>query len=259
MVKEKITTSEQYLENLAKTQEPLERQVENLESLREKLGELIKKRLKEDVILYYGGSKERDTLLRDKPDLNIGIFWPEDTDKSMEELHALVGKTLKKKWSKTRSKNIGWEVPYKQDFSLSVIPGIILDSNTQNTLFYWESAEELIETSLKGQDEYIRENDRGSIVRLLKLWKMRKKVPLNSFILEIMCINACKGINRTQMERQAKRMFNYIYENIDKVNVYDPINEGNLISNVMNDKVKVEIKQAALQALQADNWGKVFK
>jgi hypothetical protein len=259
MVKEKLTTSEQYLSSLVKSQEPLGRQMENLETLSNRIGQFIKKRLKDDVSLYYGGSKARNTLLRQIPDLNIGIYWPENSDKTLEEIHSLVGKALKKKWGKTTPKNIGWEVMYKTDFFFTVIPGMIINEKTQTTIFYWKSAEELIETSLKFQDEYIKDNDRGNIIRLLKLWKLRKGVPINSFIIELMCINACKGIKRTEIEKQASRMFNYLYENIDRINVYDPANEGNLVSDIMSDEDKASTKQFALLALQANNWGKIFK
>ena len=259
MPKDKIATNEQYLKKLVEDQEPLGKQVENLNTLSNRLGQFIQKRFKDQTILYYGGSKERNTLLRERPDLNIGIFWSENCDKTLEEIHALVGKSLKKKWSKTIAKNIGWEVMYKEDFYFSVIPGMIANSETQMALFYWESEEELIETSLKLQDEYVKENDRGNIVRLLKLWKLRKKVPISDFVLELMCINACKGINRNEIEKQASRMFNYFHENIDKTNVYDPINNQILISNIMNEEAKQETKNIALEALQADNWGKVFK
>jgi hypothetical protein len=259
MAKDKISTNEQYLKNLVEEQKPLERQLENLNTLSTRLGELIKKRLKDEVTIYYGGSKERGTLLRVKPDLIMGIYWPEESDKTLEEIHALVGKSLKKKWSKTTAKNIGWNVMYKEDFYFSVIPGKIINSKTQKAIFYWESAEELLETSLKLQDEYIKENDRGNIVRLLKLWKLRKNIPISDFILELMCINACKGINRNEIEKQASRMFNFIYDNIEKLNVYDPVNEENLVSNMMDNMSKEKTKKIALSALQADNWGKVFK
>ena len=259
MAKDKISTNEQYLRQLVEGQEPLGKQLDNLKTLSSRLGEFIKKRLKDDVSIYLGGSKERNTLLREKPDLTIGIYWPEDSVKSLEEIHALVGKSLKKKWSKTSAKNLGWNVMYKEDFYFAVIPGMIIDEKTQKAIFYWESAEELIETSLKLQDNYIKENDRGNIIRLLKLWKLRKNVPISDFILELMCINACKGINRTEFEKQASRMFNYIHDNIENLNIYDPVNEENLVSDMMDDASKKKTKELALLALQADNWGKVFK
>jgi len=259
MGKDKISTSEEYLAKLVRDQEPLARQLENLDMLSKRLGQVIKKRIKDEVSLYCGGSKQRNTLVRQNPDLIIGVYWPEESDKTLEEIHELVGKKLRKKWSNTVAKNLGWEVMYKSDFYFSVLPGKIIDLKTQNAIFYWKSAEELIESSLKLQDDFIKENDRGNIIRLLKLWKQNKQVPISTFMLELMCINACKGINRDELEKQASRMFNYIYDNIEKINVYDPINEENLVSAIMDDQAKQETKQAALEALQANNWGKVFK
>jgi len=233
MVREKISTNEQFLAKLVELQQPFSKQLENLSILSKRIGALIEKRLKEDVTLYYGGSKERDTLLRDRPDLNIGILWPEDSDNTLEEIHAKVGKALRKKWGKPTPKNIGWEVPYKENFKFSVIPGKFINNKNQGAIFYFSSVEELVETSLKIQDDYIRESDRGNIIRLMKLWIVRRQVPLNSCIIELICINACKGINRNQIERQADRIFDFIYDNIEKIKIYDPANEENLISDIV--------------------------
>lgn len=92
----------------------------------------------------------------------------------------------------------------------------------------------------------------------MKLWKKRNVVPLKTFILEYMIIEACKGISRNNLEPQLNEAFGFIYDNILSIKIADPANSQNIISNDISSESKHRIRRLANQALDADSWNQVF-
>ena len=87
MSREKVTTNEQFLNKLVESQVPVEKQIQNLESLEQKITNNIKNALKQDVTFYFGGSKTRNTMLKEKFDSNIIVYWPQKSKKEPQEIY----------------------------------------------------------------------------------------------------------------------------------------------------------------------------
>ncbi|MHA1292916.1 MAG: hypothetical protein ACTSQJ_09640 [Promethearchaeota archaeon] len=259
MTKEKISTSEQFLKKLIESQKPLPKQLNNLETLKQRIKEVIKKNINIDLSFYFGGSLKRETMLKEIFDLNVVVYSKENTVKSVKEFHAEIGKAIKKKYKKINEKNIGWELLYKEGFHIDVIPGVLINRENGKSRFYNTNTEKQLETSIELHDHYIQNSERSNVIQLMKLWKLRRRVPINSFLLELITLLGCRGINRTQLEKQVIKVFNYIRNNIENIKIKDPANQNNDLSDLITREDKTRIKELAQEALYAKTWNKIFK
>jgi hypothetical protein len=104
----------------------------------------------------------------------------------------------------------------------------------------------------------VRRSGRQDVIKLMKLWRIRKEVPIKTFLLENMVIEACKGITRSIIEPHLIKAFEHISEAILIKKIYDPSNINNIISNDLPIEHKHRIKNLADNALDAQYWQDVF-
>ncbi|MHA1147690.1 MAG: hypothetical protein ACTSR8_05550 [Promethearchaeota archaeon] len=259
MPKEKITSNNEFFLKLLQTQNLLPKQQTNLDTIYKRIEDHLKKTITENLQFYLGGSTKRKTALKDCFDLTIVIYTTTTQDRDIQNFNQEIGKALKKKWRGIKPKTIGYEIPYKSNFHINILPGIITNPNNNFAQFYNSATDEILKTSIELQDKFILENDRGNPIRLLKIWKLRREVPINSFFLELMVIKICKGINRDELENQITRVFKYLNENIASANPKDPANEDNVLRRLLTVSDRAKVIEATQQVLEAKTWNKVFK
>jgi len=107
--------------------------------------------------------------------------------------------------------------------------------------------------------EHIERHDRRDVIKLLKLWKYRRDVPIKIFLLEIMTHLACYDVKSEFLSDQLEAVFEYIATNIVNKPFYDPANRDNIISADLTRREKFEIRDKAIKALNRENWGQIFK
>lgn len=134
---------------------------------------------------------------------------------------------------------------------------IILNQRNFAYLFN-RNLESRFRTSVKKQVNYVKKSRRQDTIRLMKLWKKRKSVPIKTFILENLVIEGCKGIGRSLIEPQLNAAFKYIEDNINSIRITDPANPQNLITNDINREQKNRIRRLATQAIDAESWNHIF-
>ncbi len=259
MGKERIETNEDFFRKILEVHKITPDQKKFIETSQIKLEKVFQKHLNGEFNVFYGGSLEKKTMIREECDLYVIINFPPQTTDNIENIYSNVGKILNKKWKKSRSKSIGWESQLKNYFHINIIPGIEIKPEEFIAYYYNSDNQTQIETNIKAQISHISNSNREDLIKLMKLWKIRRNVPIKSFILEELAIIGSKGVSRIQLEKQILQVFRYIHDNIESKKIYDPANQNNVISDLIKDSEKTEIKNITLQALQAKNWGKVFK
>jgi hypothetical protein len=115
-----------------------------------------------------------------------------------------------------------------------------------------------MQTSLKTHIDAVRGSGRTDVIRLMKLWKVRRTVPFKTFILELMTVDGCKGLLTSDLEQQLLRALAYIRDRIQIARVEDPANSNNIISDDLSTADKQAIAAAARAAITANTWGDVF-
>ena len=156
------------------------------------------------------------------------------------------------------SKRVGWELPFEGDFHIDVIPGKGSSTDNRYAYLYNKDTGGRFQTSIEIQVNYVKKSQRQDTIRLMKLWKKRKDVPIKTFILEHMVIEGCRGVPRNTLEPQLNTAFQFIENNITTKRITDPANSQNIISNDLSTEEKNRIKRLATQAIDAKSWGQVF-
>jgi hypothetical protein len=208
---------------------------------------------------YYAGSYGKRTMIRQRYDLDIAIYWPSTVSYSIKGIYDAVGQLLKKNWKVVNSKTVSWELPFEGGFHIDVVPGRAVDWTFKEANLYRTDTSTTLKTSLKTHIDFVRDSGRRDAIRLLKLWRERKKVPFKkSFLLEVMTIAGCSGTRFDDLGTQVQTALVHIRDSILTCNVADPANGNNSLSDDLAAVQRLQIRQAAANAAAAANWDVVF-
>ncbi len=259
MTKEKIKTNEEFLAKLLGVYELAPEQKEFLEKNKQKVEETLKINLTDKISFFYGGSEAKNTSIKLNYDLDVVVYLESGSKDRAKEFYEKVGEIIRKKLKKPKQNSIGWEIPFKANFQLTVIPGVKTSEKDKRAFFYNANVEKVIESNIELQVDYVHNSERTDAIRLVKLWKARRDVPIDNFLLETLVIEACRGIDRKKLEKQIMRVFNYVNENIDTKPVLDPANPQRNLTDEISSEIKQKIKALADQALDAKTWKLIYK
>jgi hypothetical protein len=250
--------SNQYLESVLAGQDLLPQELATLQGLRAEVERLITP-LGGNPRFYYAGSYGKDTIIRDRYDLDVVIYWPSTITDTLKALFDITGSVLRKRWNVVNPKTVAWEVPFDGGFHIDAVPGRALDASYRYANLHRRDTGTSLQTSIKTHIDHVRNSGRRNVIRLLKLWRNRNNVPLKTFILELVTVDACKGYPTNDLGPQLMAVFQYIENNIVTAKVIDPANTNNVISDDLTLQEKYQIQAAARTARGAQYWNQVFR
>lgn len=251
-------SNEDFFRQILEDQKLDSNQIDNLKNQRDAIvGELVEE-IGGNPIISDGGSYAKGTMIQASYDLDIVLYWPTNFQYSPKNLYIEVGGVLQSKGRNPRSKKVGWEIPFPGNFHIDVIPGKTIINKKDYAYLFNTDTEGRFQTSVKKQVNYVKRSGRQDIIKLMKLWMIRKEVPIKTFLLENMVIEACKGITKSIIEPQLLKAFEHISEEILIKKIHDPSNINNIISNDLPTEHKNRIKNLAENALGAEYWQDIF-
>lgn len=250
--------AQQYLQQLLVSQDLSSGELNVLRDLRLQVEDALSK-LEGSPRFYYAGSYGKNTMIRERYDLDIVAYWPTSTSYTIKGIFDGTGTQLKKLWSSAHPKTVCWETNFRGGFHIDVVPGRALDTNFKEANLHRTDTATTLKTSLKVHIDTVRGSGRRQAIRLLKLWRERNKVPFKkSFLLEMMTISGCKGTSFEELPEQVLAALRFICDKIETINVIDPANTNNSLSDDLSPSDRYLIKQAAQTALDASNWNSMF-
>lgn len=250
-------TNQEYLQSLLATQCLQPADLARLQGLRAKIeGQLDT--FEGSPRFYYAGSYGKDTIIRSSYDLDIVMYWPHDTKFSLAGIFSAVGESLKKHWTVVQPKTVAWRLPFENGFHVDIVPGRALDGTFRYANLYRTDTGQSLQTSIKVHIDNVRQSGRRELIRLLKLWKCRRNVPLKSFVLELMAIEGARGTSLTELEPQLSAALIHIRDRIQTGSVQDPANSNNDLASSMLASDRALTSAAASAAIQARTWSDVF-
>lgn len=251
-------TASEYLASLLTHQNLADQELNALRSLRDTIqGQLSI--LEGSPRFYYAGSYGKQTMIRQRYDLDIAMYWPNTVSYTIKGIYDAVGGVLKRNWKFVNSKTVSWEVPFEGGFHIDVVPGRAIDGTFREVNLYRTDTSTTLKTSLKTHIDFVRNSGRRDAIRLMKLWRERKQVPFKkSFLLEVMTIAGCSGIRFDDLGAQVQAALVDIRDCIINCNITDPANGNNSLSDDLNAAQRLQIWQAANAAANATTWDVVF-
>lgn len=251
-------SNDAYLRGLLGQQDLTQEQLDSLRALRAKIEGQIRA-LPKLKRVYYGGSFGKHTMIREQFDLDIVAYWPSDCGYPLKDIYAAVGKVLRDNWTYVTPKTVAWELPFQGGFHIDLVPGRALDGTFRYANLHRRDTGASLQTSIKVHIDTVSHSGRREAIRLMKLWRVRKRVPFKkSLALELMTIEGCKGIPTAELEKQLLAAFCHIHDNILTAKVVDPANSNNVISEEMTYGEKLAVQAAAKAAIDAQFWNQVF-
>jgi hypothetical protein len=251
-------TADQYLRRLLDGQALSEAEMKALRSLRERIeGQLA--RFEGSPRFYYAGSYGKDTIIRANYDLDIVMYWPTTCTHSLAALFEAVGRELKKHWKAVNQKNVAWSLPFEGGFHIDIVPGRAIDPAFRYANLYRSTTGSTLQTSIKAHIDAVRKSGRRELIRVLKLWKVRRRVPVKSFVLEILGIEGAKGTSLTDLGPQVSAALAHIRDGIEVRRIIDPANSNNDLAETMTAQEKKATRDAAAAARAARTWDEIFR
>ncbi len=252
-------SADQYLRGLLASQDLSDPELSALRSLRDQIQSQLST-LQGSPRFYYAGSYGKKTIIRERYDLDIVMYWPSTASYTIKGIYDAAGKILRRNWKVVNSKTVSWELPFQGGFHIDIVPGRALDTKFLNANLYRTDTGTTLKTSLKTHIDTVRNSGRRDTIRLMKLWRERRKVPFKkSFLLEMMTIEGCRGQRFDDLGAQVQTALVYIRDNILSCNVFDPANSNNSISDDLTSAQRSAIRTAADFAARATSWRTVFE
>lgn len=248
-----------------------------LEAERERVEKLIKKEFKDgDPTISYGGSKAKGTMNLESYDLDLPLYFAcdDDPDHTLKDIFTKVATALEKEYyverrrSALRLKKKG-NTEVHEDFRIDVVPGRYTDDEKSDSFLYINdpaSEKERLKTNLQKHIDHVKNSGFVEEIRLAKLWKVRIRLDVKTFVLELLVIKVLSdGKCKEGLSSNMKYFWTKIHDGIDNMKVEDPANPtGNDLSALFNAVVKADLKAAAKSALKKigddreNGWAHVF-
>lgn len=259
----------EYLEEILK-QQTLSEEDDELSALRSKradVEELLKAEFPSSKMsIRYGGSKAKNTMIRESYDLDVACYFSEEetaAGESLEEIYTNVRKALQKKYFVTeKTSALRLSSMDQVDFHIDVVPGRFTDGTSGDVYIYQKNAEKCrLKTNLDTHISHIRDSGLTKAIRLVKLWSVRNGLRVKTFVLELMVIDLLAEYKKDDLETQFVHVLTKFRDNAEDISVSDPANpHGNDLTPAL-EVVRTALSSVAnstLSWIELDNWEQVF-
>jgi hypothetical protein len=203
---------------------------------------------------YTGGSFAKRTAIAAQFDLDVVVYFPEESEATPQELYAAVEQRLRAVGHVPERHNVSLRLRYTPGWHIDVVPGRALDGTFEYARLWAADYEGARQTSLRRHIALARGLDRDTL-RLLKLWRWRNAVAAGSFLLELAAERALRGFAGSLEERLAC-VLRFLADELEGARLVDPANSNNVITDDLPPFRKQEIAAAAACALEGP-WERV--
>ncbi|MBA7516414.1 hypothetical protein ES705_08462 [subsurface metagenome] len=252
---------EGFLRTVLNGLEPPQSQIDSLLRLRDNVRSCIFDNIGGRKRMFMAGSFKKKTMIKRHYDLDMFIIWSPGFIplEDLKDLFYIVKDALNSKWRRIEKKRVGWRIPYENEFHVDVIPSIEDKYDSDYSYLYNCYDNIKLRTSMQVHTEQIEKYNRRDVIKLLKLWKYRRDVPIKTFLLEIITHLACFNVTRDSLSIQLEKVLEFITNNIVENDFYDPANGDNIISADLTRREKYKIRNKANKALNREYWGQIFQ
>lgn len=266
-------TDNEYLKKLLESQtlDPNGAEMKELRSRRDVVEKRLRDKYGSKPSIRYGGSKAKNTMIKDAYDLDVICYFDNDDDSAGETLQEIYESVIEifqddylieRKPSAIRLKSRNLD-NWAEDYHTDVVPGRFVDDERDDVFLYRSSGEKgRQKTNLDVHIKHVKESGVVDAIRLEKLWRFRNNLSVRHFILELLTIDLLKGKKNLALTEQLIHVWTEMRDNIDDMMVEDPANPyGNDLSELFNATVKFELSSVAaitLETIENSGWENVF-
>jgi hypothetical protein len=265
--------TKEFFEKVLASQALSDEQIRTLSEHREEVEGYLREKFGQEPTIRYAGSKAKGTMIAESYDLDLTCYFPSSKDKTLKEIHDEVQKVLSIKYSiepkasAVRIKRIDNDM--ETDYHIDVVPGRFVEGNDGDAFLHVTYGEkERMQTNIDTHITYVKESGCQSIIKLVKLWKVRNNVPIKTFVMEIAVVETLKGSrDKDDLAKSLREVLTRLRDEMESMRLEDPANSNNIVSEVVSvsDKNTIAIRAAEALQILKDNerdelagWQKVF-
>ncbi|MCP4179631.1 MAG: nucleotidyltransferase [bacterium] len=227
----------------------MEKYKEKRKFIKEKIEEMFSDKIASNPI--NSGSYAKHTSINISFDLDIFIPFKRGSFSTLKEMHTelynyffgeykLIDKELVNVKYQRTSIGLIFSVD-NHELDIDIVPGREINEDEYNDTFFtnlYDSSQEKrsIQTNVKGHiDLILGQNKERSIIRLLKVWKISNDIKLKSFLIELFTLKAFEKKSITgNLWNQLSIVCTYIKDNIETINLKDPYNDSNVLTDTLS-------------------------
>lgn len=208
--------------------------------------------------IYFSGSFAKETNIVGSADLDLFISLKSTADKySLQYLYNSLHDYFQDNGFKTRKQNVSIGMKYK-GLDVDLVPGRIQRGFQNYHSLYKSKADTWTQTNIKKHIDLVKNSDRLDEIRAIKIWRKLNGLDFPSIYLELTVIDALRNRLRGQLAKNLVRVFEYLANDFVFAVVVDPSNDGNRISDDLNQIEKILIAKKAKETLAQTSWENVI-
>lgn len=244
----------EYMVGILNKQKMLDKDVDTLRRLRGQIENYLRNSFGSSPRFYYGGSYGKNTMIRESFDLDIVIYFPSTNTLTVKDLYESVYRVLRRGDYIANKKNVAIQLPYDGGFHIDVVPGKARDNTYRYATLYKNKTGTWIQTSLKIHIDSVK--DVRDIVKLMKVWRIRHSVPLDTFPLEQLVVRALHNRRKDDYATCVSAVLIFMRDQIMNIRLTDPANSNNVLEISRDDRGR--IRNVAQQGISAQYWSQVI-
>lgn len=246
-------------------------EIEDIRKERDKVETFLREYFNDSQLyIKYGGSKCKNTMIKESYDLDIISFFNcdetkagntlkelfDNTEKALQPHYFVVRKRSALRLERRENNNINY-------YHIDILPGRYIDDKGDDAYLHQNIGDkDYLKTNVEKQIAHIKDSGLQRVIKLIKYWKVRNGLQIKTFVLELLIIKILKKCDETDLEKCVTEFWEYIVENWEKLCVEDPANpQGNDLSEMLDYAIRSSLKFAAensLNFIKAGNWEAVF-
>lgn len=242
-----------YLQQLLQDQVLSSTEVSALEAHRDEVEKYLRKEFGSKPVIRYGGSKAKNTMVKECYDLDIICYFPGTNQDSLAEIRKKVFTHLDKEYQlkdkTTAIRILDLKHPvHPTEYHIDVVPGCFVDGKSGDAyLPLTKGDKKYLKTNIDKHVEAVSKSDCREIIKLGKIWAKRHGLDFRTFVLENFIIDKLAGF---QGKDNLEKSFAYVLDALSKdflgAKIVDPANPtGNIISESMDPMTKSAIAARA--------------
>lgn len=207
--------------------------------------------------LGVSGSHAKGTAVLGGSDLDVFISLGSDTAATLSDIYwSLYQLASDSGWSpRAQTVSVGANV---NGVKIDLVPARLHPGVRNWHSLYNNRTGSWMQTNVIKQIRTVAGTGRADEIRAVKIWRNLRGLDFHSFYLELTVIEALRNLSKRLLAANVVTVLEYIAGELPRRRVVDPANSNNVISNDLDDEGKAALSSAAVETLNAQDWGQVI-
>jgi hypothetical protein len=200
------------------------------------------------------GSFAKGTAVRSGTDIDLFISLSPDTTSTLQEIHDTLANKLRAAGfsPKPQSVSIGIRAG-NNTYDVDLVPARRWPQSADHSLFHRKTKTPR-KTNIQRHIQEVRGSGRLDEIKLLKVWRNKKRIDFPSFYLELTVIAALGRGTGGNLGDNLWHVFKYLRDTFPTARVVDPAVPSNAVSDDLTATERDVIKKVAVAALSQGYW-----